>query len=74
MIVRLFFLTAIAAAFAFSDAPAVAGEADVIAARADRVSDGVYRISATIRHADTGWEHYADAFEVLGPDGKVLVS
>ena len=53
--------------------PALAGGADVIAASADPVADG-FRVSATIRHADEGWDHYADAFEVLGPDGTVLAT
>ncbi len=26
----------------------------------------------TVRHADTGWDHYADKWEVLAPDGSVL--
>ena len=55
-----------------SVAPAPAGEADVIAAEAVRGADGAWRVSATVRHADEGWDHYADAFEVLAPDGTVL--
>ena len=27
-----------------------------------------------MRHADTGWSHYADRFEVLTPDGTVLAT
>lgn len=34
--------------------------------------NGTYTISATIAHADTGWKHYADKFEILAPDGRVL--
>jgi hypothetical protein len=26
----------------------------------------------TLRHPDTGWDHYADAWEVLAPDGTSL--
>lgn len=52
--------------------PAVAGEADVVAATISQSSNGTYRIAATVAHADTGWEHYADAFEVLSPDGTIL--
>lgn len=33
---------------------------------------GTYRFDVTVRHDDTGWEHYADRFEVLAPDGTVL--
>ena len=29
-------------------------------------------VTATVRHADTGWSHYADRFEVVAPDGTVL--
>ncbi len=49
-----------------------AGEADIIAATATNTGGTQWQISATVRHADTGDEHYADAFEVLGPDGAVL--
>lgn len=51
---------------------AVAGEADVIAATAVETGAGVWRIEATVRHADEGWDHYANNFEVLAPDGSVL--
>ncbi len=51
---------------------ALAGEADVVGAEARRAADGTWNISATLRHADTGWEHYADAWEVLAPDGTLL--
>ncbi|MEM6974310.1 MAG: hypothetical protein AAF577_16050 [Pseudomonadota bacterium] len=51
--------------------PAASGPADVIAAEA-RQSGATWTISATVAHADTGWEHYADAFRVVAPDGTVL--
>ena len=31
-----------------------------------------YSFSVTIRHPDTGWDHYADAWEVLTRDGTRL--
>ncbi len=51
---------------------ALAGEADVLAVDVRPEGDGRYTFSATVQHADTGWDHYADAFEVLGPDGQSL--
>ncbi|SFR45399.1 hypothetical protein SAMN04488005_2135 [Yoonia tamlensis] len=30
------------------------------------------RVSVTILHADTGWDHYADGWEVLDADGNRL--
>lgn len=56
--------------------PVAAGMADVIAAaitpEARSGGGSSHGFSATIRHADTGWDHYADAFEILAPDGTVL--
>lgn len=52
--------------------PAAAGEADVVAAEARQVSAGVWRFDVTVKHADEGWNHYANRFEVVGPDGLAL--
>lgn len=51
---------------------AFAGEADVVGARLLLQSDGRYTAEVTVRHDDTGWDHYADRWEVLGPDGTLL--
>ena len=50
----------------------MAGEADVVDATIQAVSNTSFRVNATIRHGDTGWNHYADAFDVLDEQGKVL--
>jgi len=47
-----------------------AGEADVLQAKASK-SGGGWRFDVTVKHADTGWDHYADAWRVVGPDGTV---
>ncbi len=52
-------------------APA-AGCADVIDVEVRAEDGGTYRFDVTVRSADTGWEKYADAWEVRGPDGTVL--
>lgn len=53
---------------------AQAGEADVTAATATQDIRGTWTVSATLLHADEGWDHYADRFDVLSPDGTVLGS
>ena len=53
-------------------APVVAGEADVLDVRISRTGDDTYAFAVTVRHGDTGWEHYADRWEVVAPDGTVL--
>lgn len=52
--------------------PATAGEADVLDVEATRVVANQWQFAVTIRHADDGWKHYADGFDVLAPDGTVL--
>jgi hypothetical protein len=49
-----------------------AGEADVVAATYAQASDGSFTFEVTVRHADAGWDHYADRWEIVGPDGSVL--
>lgn len=51
--------------------PAVAGEVEIVGAEAHR-SGAAWRFDVTLRHADEGWEHYADQWEVLAPDGSIL--
>ncbi len=51
--------------------PPVAGCADVLEAEIDSSGD-TFRVSVTILSADTGWEKYADAWEVRALDGTVL--
>lgn len=53
-------------------AVALAGEADVIAVDAWKDGEGRYSFGVTVRHADEGWKHYADAWDVVAPDGTVL--
>ncbi len=52
--------------------PAGAGEADVVEVQAVPESAGSWRFNVTVRHADTGWDHYADQWQVVAPDGRVL--
>jgi hypothetical protein len=52
--------------------PALAGEADVVDVTVNCRSDSVCDFSVTVRHADEGWDHYADGWEVLTLDGTVL--
>ena len=56
---------------AFSPAT-FAGEVDVVAVDATRQSNGMWRFSVTLRHDDEGWDHYADKWDVVAPDGRVL--
>lgn len=65
-------LTVFAVMGCLSASGANAGEADIVGATAIETGAGVWRIDATVRHADEGWDHYANNFEVLAPDRSVL--
>lgn len=49
-----------------------AGEADVLGVKTQKKTDGSYIFSVTVSHADEGWDHYADRWEVVTLDGKIL--
>lgn len=52
--------------------PAVADEPQVVAVTATPMAGGAWRFAVTVRHADQGWQHYADRWQVIAPDGTVL--
>lgn len=49
-----------------------AANADVVFVRAEQSQDGTWTFAVTVRHPDTGWEDYADGWDVVLPDGTVL--
>jgi len=51
---------------------AAAGEADVVDVSVRQTGENTYSFSVTARHDDTGWDHYANRWQVLAPDGTVL--
>ena len=62
----------LAAIAALLPALALAGEADVVGAEAYPEGENRWRFSVTVAHGDEGWDHYADQWDVVAPDGTVL--
>ena len=52
-------------------AAAIADPATITAIKASPSVDA-WRFSVTVAHSDTGWDDYADGWEVRLPDGTVL--
>lgn len=52
--------------------PALADPPRVVAASATPDGSGRWTILVTLRHPDTGWDHYASGWKVLAPDGTRL--
>lgn len=50
----------------------LAGPVRVVDAEASAQGSGKYRFRVTLKHADAGWKHYADRWEILAPDGTLL--
>ena len=50
-----------------------AADADVIYVVATETAANVWSFSVTVAHPDTGWEDYADGWDVVLPDGTVLL-
>ena len=49
-----------------------AANADVTFVKAQETAPNVWTFSVTVVHPDTGWEDYADGWDVLLPDGTIL--
>jgi len=48
------------------------GNADVVYVRTVQTNGGTWTFHVSVQHPDTGWEDYADGWDVVTPDGNVL--
>ena len=65
--------SAIVALFlAMMSSSAFAGKADVVGVEVIKERPGVYRFNVTVKSDDTGWDKYADKWEIVAPDGTTL--
>lgn len=53
-------------------APIFAGMADVIDVDVRYNGGNSFQVTTTLAHADTGWKHYANGWEILDESGKVI--
>lgn len=52
--------------------PVSAGQVTIQSVEVSRQADGTYRFDVTLLHDDTGWDHYADGWEVQSLSGESL--
>ena len=64
-------MTRVASFLCLVAVPAAADDAQVEAVELRPAGD-VWTVSVTIRHAETGWDDYADGWRVEAPDGTIL--
>lgn len=58
----------------FFSITAFADEVTIVDAKANKTANNTYSFSITLKHADSGWNHYADQWQVLTPDHKILAT
>ncbi len=64
-------VAALSTATLLASAALQAGEVEVVGAHA-QCQLRVCRFEVTLRHDDEGWNHYANRWQVLSPDGVIL--
>ncbi len=72
MILKIFSTCRVIFLVLFLPVATLAGEADVIEVKTVKLGDNTFRFDATISHGDEGWKHYADKWDIVGPDGTVI--
>jgi hypothetical protein len=60
----------VAAVESVPDTPLMCADVENVEITAE--PDGTFRFDVTVRSVETGWDKYADAWEVRAPDGTVL--
>ncbi|WP_420549920.1 hypothetical protein [Curvivirga sp.] len=56
----------------FSSMVAFAGEVKIENVVLKPTGENSYRFSVTVSHNDTGWDHYADEWQVIDAEGNIL--
>jgi len=52
---------------------AFAGEADILKVLVQRNGNS-YTFDVTVAHGDEGWQHYADGWDIVAPDGQIVAT
>ena len=49
-----------------------ANEVEVVNVKANQEKDKTWNFDVTLKHADAGWDHYANEWQVIDADNKIL--
>ena len=63
----------IIAVLLLASSTAWAGEVEIVMTTINK-QGGAWSVDTTLHHADSGWDHYADAWRVVATDGKVFAT
>ena len=51
-----------------------AGPADVLKVDVEKTGENSFHFDVTVLHDDDGWDHYANKWDVVAPDGTILAT
>lgn len=57
--------------FTMSSTLCFANKVEVVNVLAQQSTDKTWRFDVTLKHNDEGWDHYANEWQVIGPDNKI---
>jgi len=61
--------------FLFSSSTLLAAnEVEIVDVKAIQAKDKSWNFAVTLKHDDEGWDHYANEWQVIAPDNKVLAT
>lgn len=49
-----------------------ANEVEVVNVKAQQSKDKSWNFDVTLKHDDEGWDHYANEWQIIGPDDKIF--
>ncbi len=58
----------------FSVSELLADQVTIVKVTSQSSDNNHYRFNVTLAHHDSGWDHYADGWDVLTPEGQVLAT
>lgn len=68
------FLVILNLATLFSYSTAHANDVEIVDVVVKKTSENTFIFSVTLKHEDTGWDHYANEWQVISPTGEVLAT
>ena len=71
---RSMILSIVSAAGLLAGSVSIANDAAITNVEIKPAGDRMFQISVTLAHADTGWDHYANRWDVLDSEGNLLGS
>lgn len=71
---RSMILSIVTAAGLLAGSVSIANDAAITNVEIKPAGDRMFQISVTLAHADTGWDHYANRWDVLDSEGNLLGS